>query len=184
MLRRFVFVLILMCLATSVAKAQSTLWVSDQLRISMRSGPGNNFEVVRILATGTPLQTKQTRGDWAEIRLEDGETGWVIARYLDAEKPAQLELPRVRDALDGAEARIEELESQLASLQSNLAEFEELRAHATELEARNAQLETSSATTMMTIGAGIALAGVLLGALWPRRSSSRGISLPRSYLRS
>jgi len=184
MFRRLMLLSLLSIAPPALAAAEDTRWVSDQLRISMRSGPGDGFEIVQILATGTALQTAERRGDWVRVRLEDGAAGWVVARYLESEKPAGLELPSVRSALATAEGRVEELQSVVSRLKNDLAELQELRARTRELEVANLRLESAAGATMMTLGAGIALVGVLLGAFWPRRSGSRGIAIPRSYFRS
>jgi len=184
MLLRFIFAIALLCASSASADTNTTRWVSDQLRISMRSGPADSFEILRILPTGTELQTERLEGDWAEVQLDDGARGWVVSRYLEAAPPARIELPDLRQALAQAEGRVAELEATVTRAEASLAELEALRSRAEELEVSKIQLESTAAATMMTIGGVIALAGFLVGALWPRRQSSRGIAIPPRYFRS
>jgi len=157
--------------------------VSDDLKITLRSGPGDQFEVLRTLSTGTALQPAERRGSWVRVELDDGQRGWVLSRYLASEEPARTHLPAARAALAIAERRIADMEQDLAALHAERIDSEELRARAAELEAENARLVKSSGAWQMATGAGIALFGVLIGALWSRGRATRGLSLSHRKLK-
>jgi hypothetical protein len=53
-------------------------------RVNIRNGPGVDFEAFEALAPGTGVQIigQNAEGSWYNIRLEDGDEGWVVARLL------------------------------------------------------------------------------------------------------
>ena len=52
--------------------------------LNVRAGPGTAFAVVERLRQGDTVVglARTQRGDWVQVRLPDGRTGWVSARYL------------------------------------------------------------------------------------------------------
>ena len=50
----------------------------------LRSGPSTETESVCILAHGAVLQVLGTSGEWANVRTQAGETGYVKSKYLVA----------------------------------------------------------------------------------------------------
>ena len=167
--------LLIVALAPREARAQeeSTAYVADELRITLRSGPGEDYRVQRVLTTGTRLTVSDRKGEWVEVELADGARGWVLDRYISTEIPAREQLPRLQEALDLARERLRALEADRSALEAAVKEVAPLRARASELEEANAELRGSRSVVQMLIGAGIALVGVLVGALWPRGTGRR-----------
>lgn len=210
---RSVQVSVLVVLALMAASALgATRYVSDELRISLRSGAGEQYRIVRVLDTGTRLETLQTQGEWTQVRAGD-DTGWVRSQYLDADPVAADQLEQARDELRTARERIDTLNSRLDSTRQELEaardraqelaatnqrlqgkvdsaqkglelaeENERLSAQATELQGRIDQLEGRVARLSdrrqrewFLIGAGVLLAGILVGIIvtripWRRRN--------------
>jgi hypothetical protein len=50
--------------------------------LNLRGGPGTQHAVLRSLTRGTPVTVVAEQGDWLQVRLEDGTTGWAAAQYL------------------------------------------------------------------------------------------------------
>jgi SH3 domain protein len=157
------------------AQAQ-TVYVSDELRIAMRAGPGEEFRVVRILLAGTELSEVERQEPWVRVSQAGGAEGWVQSRYLSEELPARVQVPRLLQAQERNREIIERLEAQLAKLQGVSEEAQSLRERATGLASENARLVYSERARDMLSGAGIALAGILVGVLWPRRSGANSLA--------
>lgn len=53
-------------------------------RVNIRSGPGVDFSAFESLAPGTGVQVigQNAEGSWYNIKLEDGEEGWIVSRLL------------------------------------------------------------------------------------------------------
>ena len=63
-------------------------YVSDSCEITFRRGAGNEFKVLRMLKSGDAMTIQENLdGGWAKVALEDGETGYVISRFLTTEEP-------------------------------------------------------------------------------------------------
>jgi hypothetical protein len=52
--------------------------------LNLRGGPGTGYAVVRSLPRDTRVTIVAVQGDWSQLRLEDGTTGWAASKYLEA----------------------------------------------------------------------------------------------------
>jgi len=123
-------------LAAAPASAEPR-WVADQLTISFREGPGNQYAIQRFLSTGRRLEVLDTPAEaadkfgasaleeWTYVRdAEAGDEGWVQGQYLMDERPARIRIGEVEQQLADARERIETLEEQLAERESEKAELQ------------------------------------------------------------
>ncbi len=78
-----------MLIGTATAE---TRYVSDVLRLSLRSAPGAGNEAVAIVKSGQILEVVATNEQWSQVRMPDGREGWVLSRYLTLEKTGALKL--------------------------------------------------------------------------------------------
>lgn len=123
----------------------ATRYVTDELRISVRTGQGNQFRIIEVIGSGTRVESLQTVGEWAEIRTPDGNTGWVRAQYLDEQPVAADRLRAARAELEQARERITELGSALetarAEAGSAQSRINDLTSRVEELQGRLADAE-------------------------------------------
>ena len=87
--------------ATATATATSTPsptptvfgFVRASGRINVRRGPGTQFAAIGSLAPDAGVQVigENDVGDWYQVRLEDGDDGWVSASLLRIEEPPTAE---------------------------------------------------------------------------------------------
>jgi SH3 domain protein len=104
--------------ATSAAVG-ATRYVTDELRISVRTGAGTQYRIIEVIGSGTRLETLETSGEWTRVRTEGNETGWVRSQYLTEQPIAADRLETVRSDLQDANDRIDELEATLAETRSD-----------------------------------------------------------------
>lgn len=97
------------------AAAAETYYVDDELVITMRSGKGNEFQIIRTLKSGTPLEVLETdqEAGYSLARTRGGTEGWVLTRYLSATPIAKQQLAAAQDKLTTLEQRVGDLQSQL-----------------------------------------------------------------------
>ena len=50
--------------------------------INLRAGPGTNHRVVGSVKYGEVLRTIKRQGQWVEVRLPNGRTGWVASNLV------------------------------------------------------------------------------------------------------
>ena len=104
---------LLMVAANSAAETQ---YVTEQLNITLRTGPGTDRKIIAFPDAGDPLEVIAPGDEYTEVRTQNGKEGYVLTRYLTDKEPARQVL-----------ARLEQKHSQL------LAKYEELQQRSTQL---------------------------------------------------
>ena len=101
----------------SISAAAQTAYVSDQLQITMRTGPALKNKITKMLNSGDSVEIIQENPNgYTEVKTADGRTGWVLKRYL-------MDSPSAR-------TRLEELQDREQALQAQQLEIDTLRAKA------------------------------------------------------
>jgi SH3 domain protein len=80
-----------MLLAASTSWAE-TVYVSENIRLTVRKDPGNDKKIVSILTSGDQVNVLQFGDEWSKIRLSDDKEGWVLSRFLSAQMPSSVAL--------------------------------------------------------------------------------------------
>ena len=90
-MNRFVLIgcWILLLAATSWAE---NVYVSENIRLTVRKEPGNDKKIVSILASGDQVNVLQFGDEWTKIRLSDDKEGWVLSRFLSTQMPSSVAL--------------------------------------------------------------------------------------------
>jgi len=156
-------------LAAASARAD---YIGGDLRVNLRAGPGLEFRILKILGEGAPAQKLSSEGDWIQVRTGDLE-GWIPAGNLSSEEPPNVALPRAREKLASAEARVTELESKVATQTKQLEELATLRERNRVLEDDASRADATARWKTLATGAAITLVGILIGLLAPRGSGQR-----------
>ena len=122
--------------ATAIAE---TRYVTDQFKITLRSGQSSTHKILRMLSSGTPLQVMgpDTDEGYTKVQTKEGMEGWVLTRQLD-------NTPSARDRIGSIEKKLGTLEEENQSLRSQLAE---LRTARSDLAKQHEALETAKADT-------------------------------------
>src|SRR6056297_2128381 len=110
------FVLSIMLLANQATAR--TLYVTDSLEITLRSGPDATRKSVKMLPSGTPLQILDQTTSWYRVRADDGQTGWVLKRYIMQEVPKKMLISNLRDRIKTLEESYSKAQSRIQNLQS------------------------------------------------------------------
>ena len=118
-----------------------TRYISDQIFVPLRGGPGNQYRILhRGLRTGTSMQLlEEDAGEGFSKVLVGDQEGYIRSQYLTADAPALVVLPGVREQAAKAQAENRELRSRLStrdnelkSLKESLTDTESLLAGKTE----------------------------------------------------
>lgn len=210
---------LILLLSSLTAAHAETRWVSDQLVITLRTGQGNQYQILKTLPSGTKLEVlNQADSGYTQVRTPAGDEGWVLTQYLTDKPTARLLLAQAQSqlaALQDENAKLKddstqlrqtntELDKQVKDLSAQTAEQGKELARLKDVAERPLQLDNENkALKEQTIqleknlqivtqenlslkdraerewfmaGAGVLLAGMLLGLLlpkirWRRRSS-------------
>ncbi|OHB25641.1 MAG: hypothetical protein A2X84_05480 [Desulfuromonadaceae bacterium GWC2_58_13] len=99
-----------------------TLYVSDDLIINFRAGKGSQYRIIRTLKTGTPVEVLGEDKDHLQVRLQNGDEGYVLKQYMTDELPKiqvitalQKENDRLKAQLGATDSGRAEIEAQLAA---------------------------------------------------------------------
>ncbi len=121
---------LLLLLSTPCGAAER--YVSDELRVSVRSGKGDDYRIIEVLPSGAAVETLETGETWARVRTPNGQEGWMRRQYLQAEPIAEAKLERARAELERLRSRLDELEGKLemarqrtAAARERIAKFRE-----------------------------------------------------------
>lgn len=125
--------------AAGTAEA-ATRYVSDELSINLRRGPGNEYRITEMLKSGRQVEVLEESGEgWSRVRTTQGEEGWVLTRFLS-------DTPAARERLAAMQERVARLEETNAELKQELAQAldgtEELGNLKKELVAENESLRS------------------------------------------
>jgi Bacterial SH3 domain len=111
----------------------ATAYVSDELVLGVYAEENNQGQRLATLHSGTSVETLAQDGDFTQVRLTDGTTGWVKTAFLTATEPAVVRVKRLEEELDrtrattpalaeaAARSEVERLKQELSASQSELA---------------------------------------------------------------
>ena len=128
---------ILLSVSVRVAHADRR-YVSDMLIITLRTGKGQEYKVIKTLKTDTPVEVLEESEGYLRVRTDEGEEGWVAEQYISSEVPKSVIIRGLKKETSTLNARIEELEKDQDSLleqfevatQRHAAKVEELEKNA------------------------------------------------------
>jgi SH3 domain protein len=105
----------------SVSAFAATAYITDQLKITLRSGESTTHKVIRMLPSGTSVKIldRNSQTNYTKIQLSDGTTGFVLNRMLLSERPARERLAEAEQQLVVLRQEPGKLSSQLANLQES-----------------------------------------------------------------
>jgi len=119
--RLTLFILTLLVLYPAVAEKR---YISDELWINLRSGPSNEYKILKILKSGTHLQFVEEDEElkFTKVITDKGLEGWVPTRFIQDEPIAFEKLILTKRELDKTKADYSELQSKYNETKKALAE--------------------------------------------------------------
>lgn len=119
MMTRWAF---LACWLLASAATGQSLYVTDELVITVRTGPSTGNAIVTNLRSGDLVEVLEADADsgYSRVRAGDGSEGWALSRFLTEQAIARDQLPARETALAEARDQLVELEQQVATLSEGL----------------------------------------------------------------
>lgn len=107
-------------LALQAAPAPKKGYITDKLEVQMRAGQSLQHKVLKMLPSGTPVTIMGDNPDtgWSLVKLENGEDGWVLARYLTTEPLVRVQFDEANRKLMAVQDENRRLKEELTALQS------------------------------------------------------------------
>jgi SH3 domain protein len=121
-------------------------YVTDSFEITLRSAPGTDKKIIRMLSSGQPVDVVSTEGEWTLVRLPGSDKeGWVVSRYLINRLPWEIQAKSLQEEVANVRAQLSIINEELtdsskrrqdltAELKAKTQELELLRKEHTELQ--------------------------------------------------
>lgn len=104
-------------LVFSFSAQAETQYVSDHLVITVRTGQGAQFQIIKTLESGEHVEVLETTDTgYTRIETADGTEGWVRSQYLAKEPVAKEKLERAESRLAKTRAALKNLKEKFATL--------------------------------------------------------------------
>jgi SH3 domain protein len=116
--------LLLLSLFAAAAGAE-TMYVSDMLKLTLRTGPSIENKILAVIESGQQLELLEAGKEWSRVQLPNGQEGWVLSRYLTPNETSNVKLERLQEQHKNLTAQAAELLEENKMLK---AENEKLRA--------------------------------------------------------
>ena len=167
-----------------------SVYVSDLKKITLRSSPGAEHKIIRMLKSGSLLKVIEKSEAWSKVRTKDGKEGWALTRFLVSQKPAvvlvdnfkksnkklaskAIVLENENNSLIAANKKFTGIEAKHVQLTKESKNFLEIKKEYEEtlkkFEAQQDMIKTfeddhkEKVLTWFLIGAGVFVFGILLG---------------------
>lgn len=133
-----------------------TAYVSDQLKIPMRSGATDGHRIVTFLRSGTMLTIIDTSGDdkYTQVETASGKSGWVLSSDLMNSSSGRARLAISNKRLTEAKAELQKLKDSVGGLK---AEIRQLKNEKGDLENKSTNLSNSLEDLKITAANPVAL---------------------------
>ena len=59
-----------------------TMYVTDNLKLTLRSGPSTEYKILSVIESGQQVEMLQPGEEWSLVRIANGKEGYVLTRYL------------------------------------------------------------------------------------------------------
>jgi len=114
------YLTISLLILSSLASAQSFVYITDQVDIPMRAEKTFGDNIVRSLSSGSKLSILQATEDgWTQVKFESS-TGWIVSRYLSNKPPARVRLEKLRQTYNANKLLIAKLAKRKTELESEV----------------------------------------------------------------
>lgn len=116
-MKKYLFIALLLAVPPVFAE---TAWVTDEFKITVRSGESPRHKIISMIKSGTPVQvlSRNKETGYTRVRLPNGKEGFVLTRQL-------LRQPVARDQLAALQEEVAALKTAPSELQRRLADLTE-----------------------------------------------------------
>jgi SH3 domain protein len=99
-----------------------TMYVTDQLYLALRKAPGLEQPGFGQIPSDTKVEVVESQGDWVNVQLEDGRTGWVMKKFLVQTLAKAILTENLRKELESKNLLLETLQKENAALRKDASE--------------------------------------------------------------
>jgi len=114
---RFLLLSYILLAVIPVSAQAETQYVSDHLVITVRTGQGAQYQIIKTLESGQHVKVLETtETGYTRIETPDGVEGWVRSQYLTDQPVASEKLVKVEAALEKTKESLNSIKERYATL--------------------------------------------------------------------
>lgn len=108
----------MLLITLSTPLSAKTSYVSDELKVPMRSGASNGHRIIKFVKSGTALTVLGASEDnkFVEVKTADDKSGWIATQDI-------MDIPSGRDRLVAANKKLSKIKQDNKDLKKQLAEL-------------------------------------------------------------
>lgn len=126
--RRITYCLVTCLLIIPFFVQAETNYISDRLVITVRTGAGTEFQIIKTLASGEHVKVlEESENGYTHVETNDGTEGWVRSQYLQTEPTASKKLITINTKLKKLNATLKELKKNYADLKLSHKELSKIQ---------------------------------------------------------
>ena len=91
---RLLGLVLLFCLFSASVYGE-TMYVSDVLKLTLRTGPSIENKIISVIDSGQMMEVIKFGDEWSQVQLPNGKEGWVLSRYLTTNETHNIKLDRL-----------------------------------------------------------------------------------------
>lgn len=133
--------------ATANISAAEYVYISDNLRVGVRTEPVSGVPPISVVFTGMRLEVHEKADGYVKITTDKGVTGWIKDIYVTKKAPAIIQLNAIQTKYDKLKKELSQGSNTVAVLEkANLAlteQIDELKAERREWSRERATLVAS-----------------------------------------
>ncbi len=104
-------ILIVLFVITGFATAK-TVYVKGLMKITMRTGPGQDHKIIAMLKSGDRLEMLDSKDGWSNVQNSRGAQGWVLTRFITENAPVALIVNMLKQENKDLTEKLENLKKQ------------------------------------------------------------------------
>jgi len=106
----------LAALLVTIPSFAKTQYVSDELKVPLRSGSSDEHRILKFITSGTALTILDISGDYTQVKTSGGKKGWVLTKHT-------MDVPSGRDRIVSVNEKLEKSKQKSNKLQSEITEL-------------------------------------------------------------
>lgn len=155
-MKLFKTLMITLALALTAVAHAETRYVTDELKITLRSGETSGHRIIRMLPSGMPVQVLSSNAKSGYSRVKAGNVeGYVLTHQLLREPAARDQLETLKKRVEALTAAPNELRDQLSEL---TVKYDKLSADHAKLEQAKQSIEQDYAALQRTASSAVQIA--------------------------
>lgn len=144
------FIVLFAAFGTAHAK---TVYVTDDLSLTLRSSESNRSKILKMLRSGTPLTLLEEKDTgYSYVRTNSGIEGYFLTRHLKSTPPTRWHLEQANKKIEDLQKDNESFKAELAALRGdktqNISSNHQLTQERDQLQSELAELKLTAANAI------------------------------------